>query len=71
MGGGSGLSYHSLMVKLNPAAREILKRCDGGASVGRIIDDLNSTFPDADLEDDVYTFLDTAYDNKWIRHKPA
>jgi len=63
--------YPEGMVKLNPAAGEILKRCDGEASVGRIIDDLNSAFPDADLEDDVYTFLDTAYDNNWIRHKPA
>jgi pyrroloquinoline quinone biosynthesis protein D len=63
--------YPEGMVKLNPAAGEILKRCDSEANVGRIIDDLNTTFPDTDLEDDVYNFLDTAYENKWIRHKPA
>ncbi len=63
--------YPEGMVKLNPAAGEILKRCDGDASVAAIIDNLKSAFPGAALEDDVYQFLDTAYDNQWIRHKPA
>jgi pyrroloquinoline quinone biosynthesis protein D len=63
--------YPEGMVKLNTAAGEILKRCDGNTSVARIIDDLLSAFPDVDLEGDVYQFLDTAYDNNWIRHKPA
>ena len=63
--------YPEGMVKLNPAAGEILKRCDGNANVARIIEELKKAFPDADLEDDVYTFLDTAYDNNWIRQKPA
>jgi pyrroloquinoline quinone biosynthesis protein D len=65
------LLYPEGMVKLNPAAGEILKRCDGEASVAGIIDNLKAAFPDADLEADVYQFLDTAYDNQWIRHKPA
>jgi pyrroloquinoline quinone biosynthesis protein D len=63
--------YPEGMVKLNPAAGEILKRCDGEASVAGIIDNLKAAFPDTDLEADVYQFLDTAYDNQWIRHKPA
>ena len=63
--------YPEGMVKLNPAAGEILKRCDGDASVAAIIDNLKSAFPGAELEDDVYQFLDTAYDNQWIRHKLA
>ncbi|MES9831779.1 MAG: pyrroloquinoline quinone biosynthesis peptide chaperone PqqD [Candidatus Thiodiazotropha sp. LLP2] len=63
--------YPEGMVKLNPAAGEILKRCDGETSVALILNDLKSTFPDTDLEGDVYQFLDTAYDNQWIRHKPA
>ncbi|MES9941463.1 MAG: pyrroloquinoline quinone biosynthesis peptide chaperone PqqD [Candidatus Thiodiazotropha sp. 6PLUC2] len=63
--------YPEGMVKLNPAAGEILKRCDGEASVALILNDLKSTFPETDLEDDVYQFLDTAYDNQWIQHKPA
>jgi pyrroloquinoline quinone biosynthesis protein D len=63
--------YPEGMVKLNPAAGEILKRCDGQASVAAIIDDLQSAFPEADLEADVYQFLDTAYDNQWLQHKSA
>jgi len=63
--------YPEGMVKLNPAAGEILKRCDGQTSIDRIIEDLKASFPDTDLEDDVYNFVDTAYDNHWIRHKPA
>ena len=63
--------YPEGMVKLNPAAGEILKRCDGKASVAGIIGDLKSTYPDADLEADVYQFLETAYDNQWLRHKSA
>jgi len=65
------LLYPEGMVKLNPAAGEILKRCDGHANVIAIIDNLKAAFPDADLEADVYQFLDTAYDNQWIRHKSA
>jgi pyrroloquinoline quinone biosynthesis protein D len=65
------LLYPEGMVKLNPAAGEILKRCDGQADVTAIIDNLKAAFPDADLEADVYQFLDTAYDNQWIRHKSA
>ncbi|MEJ2619315.1 MAG: pyrroloquinoline quinone biosynthesis peptide chaperone PqqD [Candidatus Thiodiazotropha sp.] len=65
------LLYPEGMVKLNPAAGEILKRCDGINSVGLIVKDLQSAFPDADLASDVYQFLDTAYDNQWIQHKSA
>ena len=65
------LLYPEGMVKLNPAAGEILKRCDGETSVALIIKDLQSSYPDADLESDVYQFLETAYDNQWIRHKSA
>ena len=63
--------YPEGMVKLNPAAGEILKRCDGETSVALILEDLASAFPEADLEHDVYQFLDTAYDQQWIRHKSA
>ncbi|MBT3046789.1 MAG: pyrroloquinoline quinone biosynthesis peptide chaperone PqqD [Candidatus Thiodiazotropha sp.] len=63
--------YPEGMVKLNPAAGEILKRCDGEASVARIIDQLKAAFPGAELEADVYQFLDTAYENQWIRHRRA
>jgi pyrroloquinoline quinone biosynthesis protein D len=65
------LLYPEGMVKLNPAAGEILKRCDGAASVAMIIEDLQAVFPDADLEGDVYQFLESAYDNQWLRYKSA
>ena len=61
--------YPEGMVKLNPAAGEILKRCDGEANIGQIIEDLHRSFPEADLEADVYNFLNTAHDNNWIRRK--
>lgn len=63
--------YPEGMVKLSQSAGEILKRCDGEATVTDILGDLQSAFPGADLEADVYQFLDAAYDNQWIRHKPA
>lgn len=66
------LLYPEGMVKLNPAAGEILKRCDGSRSITEIVTDLSTQFPDADgLRDDVYSFLKTAHDNQWIRRKPA
>jgi pyrroloquinoline quinone biosynthesis protein D len=66
------LLYPEGMVKLNPAAGEILKRCDGSRSITEIVADLCVQFPGADsLRDDVYTFLKTAHDNQWIQRKPA
>ncbi len=66
------LLYPEGMVKLNPAAGEILKRCDGTRSIDQIVTDLNASFPGAEgLSDDVYSFLKTAHDNQWIRRKPA
>lgn len=66
------LLYPEGMVKLNPAAGEILKRCDGTRSIDQIVTDLNASFPGAEgLSDDVYRFLKTAHDNQWIRRKPA
>lgn len=64
--------YPEGMIKLNPAAGEILSRCDGRHTVAGLIDELQGKFPDADgLRDDVLTFLDTAHEQQWIRHQPA
>ena len=64
--------YPEGMVKLNPAAGEILSRCDGERSVTAIIDELDRKFPDAKgLKTDVLNFLSTAYEQQWIQHKPA
>jgi pyrroloquinoline quinone biosynthesis protein D len=64
--------YPEGMVKLNEAAGEILKRCDGERTVAQIIADLSGEFPDADnLQVDVYHFLSTAHEHKWIQWRPA
>jgi len=64
--------YPEGMVKLNPAAGEILSRCDGKRSVTAIIEELEQNFPDTDgLKADVLNFLSTAYEQQWIQHKPA
>ena len=57
------------MVKLSASAGEIMKRCDGQTTVMNIIEDLHQSFPDADLDNDVYKFLEVAHANGWIRKK--
>lgn len=61
------LLYPEGMVKLNPSASEILKRCDGERSIRQVIDDLEAQFPGADLEADVLKFLHTAHEQGWIK----
>ena len=59
--------YPEGMVKLGGSASEILKRCDGKRTIAEIIADLNKSYPDADLKDDVIKFLEVAHENGWIR----
>lgn len=62
------LLYPEGMVKLNPAAGEILKRInDKKQTVTELIAELKAAFDGADLGDDVYAFLEEAHDNSWIR----
>ena len=62
------LLYPEGMVKLNPAAGEILKRIsEKKQTVGELIAELKAVFNGADLDDDVYQFLEEAHDNDWIR----
>ncbi len=64
--------YPEGMVKLNPAAGEILSRCDGERTVQAIIEELEQKFPDAEgIKTDVLNFLSTANEQQWIKHKPA
>lgn len=60
------LLYPEGMVKLNGPAGQIMARCDG-RSVAAVIADLEQAFPDADLADDVLTFLDEAVAKGWLR----
>lgn len=62
------LLYPEGMVKLNPAAGEILKRIsEKKQTVSELIAELKLAFNGADLDDDVYQFLEEAHDNDWIR----
>lgn len=61
------LLYPEGMIKLNPSASEILKYCDGNHSVSAILNLLQQQYPEANLEEDVREFLETAHENGWIR----
>ncbi len=59
--------YPEGMVKLSQSAGETLKRVDGAASVGDIINDLEAQFEGADLKDDVLQLLEVSKENGWIK----
>ncbi len=63
------LLYPEGMVKLNPSAGEILKRCDGEKTVSSIIANLKAQFNNDAIDNDVLKFLEVAYENGWIRTK--
>ncbi|KQW66256.1 MULTISPECIES: pyrroloquinoline quinone biosynthesis peptide chaperone PqqD [unclassified Methylibium] len=60
------LLYPEGLVKLNGPASEILKRCDGKASVIEITADLERSFSAEGLRGDVDDFLQHAYERNWI-----
>jgi len=61
--------YPEGMVKLSQSAGEIMKRVDGQTTIESIINDLETTFSETKLENDVLKFLEVAYDTGWIRNK--
>ena len=61
--------YPEGMVKLSLSAGEIMKRCDGQRTIADIVEALASEFPGANLTDDVYKFLEIAYENGWLRNR--
>ena len=65
------LLYPEGMIKLPGSAGEIMKRIDGKNSVSQIIADLETTFPGADLRQDVIEFLEAAHANGWIRQQDS
>lgn len=60
------LLYPEGLVKLNGPASEILKRCDGKASVAQITNDLEQAFGQPDLRGDVDEFMTDALARGWI-----
>lgn len=63
---GYVLLYPEGMVKLNPSASEILKRCDGQRDVKAIVADIEQSFNATGLEGDVTGFLALAAEQGWI-----
>jgi len=61
--------YPEGMVKLSGSAGEIMKRIDGKNTIETIIKELEESFSENNLEDDVIQFLEVAYGNGWIRNK--
>ena len=60
------LLYPEGMVKLNPSAGEILKRCDGERDIAAIVADLERAFAVSGLERDVNAFVEIAAEQRWL-----
>ena len=60
------LLYPEGMVKLNPSAGEILKRCDGARELHAIVADLEAAFATQGLEGDVTAFVEMAGQQRWL-----
>jgi pyrroloquinoline quinone biosynthesis protein D len=65
------LLYPEGMIKLNTSAGEILKRCDGRATIADITADLERSFATTGLSDDVLAFVAMAVQNKWVAVQPG
>lgn len=61
--------YPEGMVKLSASAGEIMKRCDGSSSIKDIIDDIQQKFQTQGIDQDIFNFVETAYDKGWISKK--
>lgn len=64
------LLYPEGMIKLNGSAGEILKRCDGTASIADITADLERAFAASNLTEDVMRFVAMAVERKWLQILP-
>ncbi|NLG74803.1 MAG: pyrroloquinoline quinone biosynthesis peptide chaperone PqqD [Xanthomonadaceae bacterium] len=60
------LLYPEGMVKLNGSAGEILRRCDGVATLAEIVSDLEGAFSRSGLRADVVAFLTLAAERGWV-----
>lgn len=60
------LLYPEGMVQLNGSAGEIMKRCDGEATLAEIVVDLERTFNAQGLSKDVLGFVEIAGKQRWL-----
>ena len=61
------LLYPEGMIKLNGSAGEIMKRCDGAATIAAITADLERAFSATGLSEDVMRFVAMAVEKKWLQ----
>jgi pyrroloquinoline quinone biosynthesis protein D len=54
------------MIKLNGTAGEIMKRCDGRATIAEITADLEQAFATSGLCGDVMAFVAMAREKQWL-----
>jgi pyrroloquinoline quinone biosynthesis protein D len=64
------LLYPEGMIKLNASAGEILKRCDGEATIAEITADLERVFATSGLAGEVIAFVALAVQNQWLAVQP-
>jgi pyrroloquinoline quinone biosynthesis protein D len=64
------LLYPEGMIKLNTSAGEILKRCNGAATIAEITRDLEQAFAATGLESDVLSFVAFALEKRWVAVQP-
>lgn len=60
------LLYPEGMVQLNPSAAEILKRCDGTATVDAIVGELEAAFNAQGIAPEVQKLLEEGQRRGWI-----
>ncbi len=58
------------MIKLNASGGEIMKRCDGRATIAEITADLERAFATSGLSADVTAFIAMARDKQWLSVPP-
>jgi len=65
------LLYPEGVVKLNPTAGEILKRCDGEHTVSALVAELQQVFAETPerVLTGVHKFLEVSYAKGWIRDR--
>ncbi len=64
------LLYPEGMIKLNASAGEILRRCDGKATLADITASLEQSFAASGLSGDVFAFIAMAVEKKWVTLLP-
>lgn len=65
------LLYPEGVVKLNPTAGEILKRCDGQHTIAALVEELQRLFAETPerVASGVNKFLEVSYAKGWIRNR--